>query len=482
MVINMRLEKATPESQGIPSSAILNFLNKVNEQGFEVHSFMLLKNGKNIADCWWKPYAAQYRHQLFSLSKSFTSMAIGLAIEEGLLTTGTLIADIFTDEMKELGEKVDEKMRKMTVKNLLTMGTGMTYENWVWDDDKSNNILGFLSSHVKNEPGSAFFYNTLATYMCSAIITRLTGQKLVDYLTPRLFEPLGIDPVWEEDKLGISFGGFGLNIKTEDIAVFGQMLLQKGKFNGRQLVPESWVEEATSKQINNGDEADSDWAQGYGYQFWRCVPEGVYRGDGMYGQYCIVIPDQNSVIAVTSNVDMGKFMKLIWSDLLPCLGGGAALPQSDDYRKLVEFGTRQTHLHVNENAEPYPAFRAAYKLSSDTKAPDDIKINRIDFNFENGECLLALYADESHQPLYVVHFIQKQWVETTKPYWDFGPYYRAVCYGEWNHEEFAASIWHYETPVNTKFRFMFSEERKSLTFHLKAQEAEEELSLKFVKI
>lgn len=476
----MRIEKATPESQGIPSSAILNFLNKVNEQGFEVHSFMLLKNGKNIADCWWKPYAAQYRHQLFSLSKSFTSIAIGLAIEEGLLTTDTLIADIFTDEMKELNEKVDEKIKKMTVKNLLTMGTGMTYEDWVWDDENSNNILSFLSSHVKNEPGSAFFYNTLATYMCSAIITRLTGQKLVDYLLPRLFEPLGIDPIWEEDKLGISFGGFGLNIKTEDIAVFGQMLLQKGKFGGRQLVPESWVEEATSKQINNGEEANNDWNQGYGYQFWRCVPEGVYRGDGMYGQYCIVMPKQNCVIAVTSNVDMDKFMKLIWSDLFPGLGGEAAMPESVDYNKLVEFGTKQTHLKVNENAESYPTFRMSYKLSSDTKAPDDIKLNRIDTDFENGECLIALFDDESQPPLYVLRFIQKQWLETVKPFWLSGSFYRAVCYGEWSNEEFAANIWHYETPVKTTFKFTFSEERKSLTLNFQVQD--NELSLKYYRI
>lgn len=473
----MRIEKATPESQGISSSAILNFLNKVNEQGFEVHSFMLLKNGKNVADCWWKPYGAEYRHQLFSLSKSFTSIAIGLAIEEGYLTTETLIADIFTDEMKELGEKVDEKIKRMTVKNLLTMGTGMTYENWDWEGEKPNNILGFLSSHVKNEPGSAFFYNTLATYMCSAIITRLTGQKLVDYLMPRLFEPLGIDPVWDEDNLGISFGGFGLNIKTEDIAVFGQMLLQKGKFGGKQLVPESWVEEATSKQINNGDEADNDWSQGYGYQFWRCIPDGVYRGDGMYGQYCIVMPKQNSVIAVTSNVDMGKFMKLIWSDLLPELDGVEALPENADYNKLVEFGTRQTHLKVNENAENYPTFRAAYKFSSEVS--NELKLKKISFDFENGECLVAFYGDEIHQPVYVIRFKQNQWLETAKPFWEQGSYYRAVCYGEWKQEEFETNIWHYETPVNTKLRFTFSDERKCLTMHFKS---EQERELVFDKI
>jgi CubicO group peptidase (beta-lactamase class C family) len=474
----MRLEKATPESQGVSSGTILEFLNKVNEQGLELHSFMLLKNGKNIGDCWWKPYSPQYRHQMFSLSKSFTSMAIGLAVEEGLLTTDTRIVDIFTAEMEELGEKVDEKIKKMTVRNLLTMGTGMTYENWNWADENFNHILGFLSSHVKNEPGSAFFYNTMATYMCSAIITRLTGQKLVDYLMPRLFEPLGIDPVWDEDNLGISFGGFGLNIKTEDIAVFGQMLLQKGNFNGRQLVPAAWIEEATSKQINNGDEADNDWAQGYGYQFWRCVPEGVYRGDGMYGQYCIVMPEYNCVIAVTSNADMGKFMKLIWSSLLPALGGEAPLPESDDHNKLVEFGACQTHLKVNENADPYPVFRAAYQLSSDVAVEKEYNIKKIRFDFENGECLLALYNGENPQPLYVIRFIEKKWVETAKPFWEAESFYRAVCYGEWKQEEFTACIWHYETPLNTKLTFSFSEERKRLVLQFTA---DKEITLNYVK-
>ncbi|MDF2887418.1 MAG: serine hydrolase [Lacrimispora sp.] len=475
----MRLEKATPESQGVHSQTILDFLNKVNEKGFELHSFMLLKNGKKIADCWWKPYASQYRHQLFSLSKSFTSMAIGLAVEEGLLTTDTRIADIFKAEMEELGEKVDEKMKKMTVRNLLTMGTGMTYENWNWDEDNSNHILGFLSAHVKNEPGSAFFYNTMATYMCSAIITRLTGQKLVDYLMPRLFEPLGIDPVWNEDNLGISFGGFGLNIKTEDIAVFGQMLLQKGNFNGQQLVPAAWIEEATSKQINNGDEADNDWAQGYGYQFWRCVPEGVYRGDGMFGQYCIVIPEHNCVVAVTSNVDMGNFMKLIWGELLPALGGEAALPESDDYNKLIEFGVGQTHLKVSENADPYPVFRATYQLSSDVAVEKEYNIKKIRFDFENGECLLALYNGENPQPLYVIRFMEKKWVETVKPFWEAESFYRAVCYGEWKQEEFKACIWHYETPLNTKLTFTFAEERKNLVLKVMT---EKEITLNYVKL
>ena len=159
----MKLQRSAPEKQGVKSQAIIDFLDKIKEENHELHSFMLLKNGRVISECWWEPYAPHLKHQLFSLSKSFTSSAIGMAVEEGLLTTGTHVVDIFKEEVAELGGHIDEKMKRMTVKHLLVMGTGTEYENWrFWDSDK-NNIKNFLSSHIKNEPGSAFFYHSLAT-------------------------------------------------------------------------------------------------------------------------------------------------------------------------------------------------------------------------------------------------------------------------------------------------------------------------------
>jgi hypothetical protein len=191
------------------------------------------------------------------------------------------------------------------------------------------------------------------------------------------------------------------------------------------------------------------------------------------------MPEYNCVIAVTSNADMGKFMKLIWSDLLPAIKGEAALPQCDDYHKLAEFVACQSHMKVNENTESYPVFRASYKLSSDTGSEKDFKIKKIGFNFENGECLLALYNKENSQPIYVVRFTEKKWVENTKPYWEEESFFRAVCYGEWNHEEFSACIWHYETPLNTKLKFSFSEDRKRMVLQLTSQQ---EMTLNYVKI
>src|SRR5262249_52061281 len=160
----------------------------------------------------------------------------------------------------------------------------------------------FLAQPVPFKPGTHFLYNTSATYMLSAAVQKATGQTLLDYLKPRLFEPLGIEkPTWEASPQGISAGGYGLSVRTEDIAKFGQLYLQKGKWQGRQRVPGGWVGAAAARQTPNGSNPRSDWDQGYGYQFWRCR-HGAYRGDGAFGQYCVVPPDQDAVIAITAGV------------------------------------------------------------------------------------------------------------------------------------------------------------------------------------
>jgi hypothetical protein len=190
---------------------------------------------------------------------------------------------------------------------------------------------------VAHKPGTFFVYNTPATYMQSAIVQKVTGMALLDYLRPRLFEPLGITPpAWDANPEGVSLGGFGLHLKTEDIARFGQLYLQKGRWNGAQILPEAWVEEATSRRMSNGSNPDSDWDQGYGYQFWRCRHD-VYRGDGAFGQYCIVMPDQDAVVAITSGVgDMQAVLNLVWEHLLGGMEASALPADSDAARRLKE--------------------------------------------------------------------------------------------------------------------------------------------------
>jgi hypothetical protein len=189
---------------------------------------------------------------------------------------------------------------------------------------------------VQFKPGTHFLYNTSATYMLSAAVQKATGQTTLDYLKPRLFEPLGIaKPTWEVSPQGISTGGYGLSARTEDIAKFGQLYLQKGKWNGKQLVPEAWVEAATARQTSNGSNPKSDWDQGYGYQFWRCR-HGAYRGDGAFGQYCIVLPEQDAVIAITAGVrDMQAVLNLVWDKLLPAMKPAPLAADADGAKKLA---------------------------------------------------------------------------------------------------------------------------------------------------
>src|SRR5207237_1000798 len=191
-------------------------------------------------------------------------------------------------------------LKAMRIRDLLRMNTGHQTEPPRKPGEPWTRT--FLSQPVPFKPGTHFLYNTSATYMLSAAVQKATGQTVLDYLKPRLFDPLGIeDPAWETSPQGISTGGFGLSVRTEDIANFGQLYLRKGKWHGKQLVPEAWVDAATAPQTSNGSNPKSDWDQGYGYQFWRCR-HGAYRGDGAFGQFCIVLPEQDAVLAITSGL------------------------------------------------------------------------------------------------------------------------------------------------------------------------------------
>ncbi len=317
------LPLATPESQGISSKAISNFIEAANKSKNEFHSFVLIRHGKQIASGWWSPYARELKHTLYSTSKSFTSTAIGFAVQEKLLTVNDPVLSFFP-EFKP--DTISPNLGNMKVKDLLTMATGQypepiqiiaTSDNWVKD---------FLKVAVPNEPGLKFNYNSMATYMLSAIIQKITGTKLLDYLKPRLFDPLGITEAdWETNPAGINTGGWGLRLNTESMARFGQFYLDKGKWKGVQILNPSWIEEATTAQIHqwpewvspNTNQAESDWMQGYGYQFWRCR-NNAYRADGAFGQYIVVLPEKNAVIAITCETsDMQDEINLVWNHLLP---------------------------------------------------------------------------------------------------------------------------------------------------------------------
>jgi CubicO group peptidase (beta-lactamase class C family) len=325
------LPRSAPEAQGVSSAGVLEFVRAADKDIDSLHSFMLVRHGQVVAEGWWTPYAAETPHMLFSLSKSFTSTAVGMAAAEGKLSVDDPVLKFFPDDAPD---KPSDNLKAMRLSDLLRMNTGQQTEPPRTPDEPWTKT--FLKHQVPFKPGTHFLYNTSATYMLSASVQKATGENLLDYLKPRLFEPLGIaKPTWEQSPQGIATGGYGLSIRTEDIAKFGQLYLQKGKWNGKQLVPEAWIEAATARQTSNGSNPKSDWDQGYGYQFWRCR-HGGYRGDGAFGQYCIVLPEQDAVIAITSGLgNMQAVLDLVWDKLLPAMKNGALPPDASAAKQLA---------------------------------------------------------------------------------------------------------------------------------------------------
>jgi CubicO group peptidase (beta-lactamase class C family) len=311
------LPRSTPESQGVSSQAILSFLQAANTNVNTMHSVMIVRHGEVIAEAWWKPEAADKPHILNSVSKSFTSTAVGLAIHEGKLNLDDRVLKFFP---KDAPADPSENLKAMTVRDLLTMTCGHDTEPKT--EGAGPSVKQFLAHPVPHKPGTHFQYNTMGAYTLSAIITKVTGQTTLEYLTPRLFKPLGIEtPRWDQSPEGNSLGGYGLYLCTEDIAKFGQLYLQKGKWDGKQIVPSEWVEQATRKQVPNDEEGHAkmgdDWKQGYGFQFWRCQ-HNAFRGDGAGGQFCVVLPEQDAVVAITADhANMQMELNDIWNYLLP---------------------------------------------------------------------------------------------------------------------------------------------------------------------
>lgn len=339
------LPRSTPERQGLASAAVLGFVQAADSAIDAMHSVMIVRHGHVVAEGWWTPYDARTPHVLYSLSKSFTSTAVGLAIADGKLSLDDPVLTFFPDDAPAAPSA---NLRAMRVRDLLRMNTGQITEAPLGITDDSTLraqtwVHRFLAHPVPYKPGTHFLYNSPATYMLSAIVQKTTGQTVLDYLGPRLFAPLGIDhPTWVASPEGISAGAYGLNLRTEDVAKLGLLYLQRGTWNGRQLLPAAWVDEATARQTSNGSSPTSDWDQGYGYQFWRS--RHGYRGDGAFGQYMLVLPQYDAVVVITSGVrDMQAVMNLVWDRLLPAM---RTEPLADDAAAQRALQTRLATLTV----------------------------------------------------------------------------------------------------------------------------------------
>lgn len=407
---------SNPEAVGVSSQGIIDFLDATSKSKTEFHSFMMLRHGKLIAKGWWNPYAPELKHTMYSCSKSFTATAIGFAVSEKRLSVNDKVISFFP---KDLPDSVSEFLSELTVKDVLSMSDGQEPDPTLAVASRDSNwVKSFLALPIVHKPGTTFLYNSLGTYMLSAIVQKVTGQKVVDYLKPRLFDPLGIKGMdWEVDPKGINVGGWGLRIKTEDMAKFAQLFLQKGKWKGKQILPAAWVEEAsTVKIIQHPDYAQSkrdssDWEQGYCYQMWRCR-HNAFRGDGAFGQFIIVMPDQDAAIVLTAETpDMQEEINLVWQYLLPAINT-EKLPANPV--AVAELKQKLASL-----ALPLPAKTAYAPAAGNWKETfvmeqNEKNIKSLALNFHNNKCEATFQTGKGN---YTAVFGNGKWEngETTMP-------------------------------------------------------------------
>jgi CubicO group peptidase (beta-lactamase class C family) len=448
------LPRSTPEAQGVSSSAILAFVQAADREVAALHSLVIVRHGHVIAEGWWAPYTAREPHMLFSLSKSFTSTAVGFAAAEGLLSVDDLVLGFFPDEAPA---DPSAHLRAMRVRDLLTMTTGHHDEDLAKFPfgGEENLVQRFLALPVAHKPGTLFVYNTPASYMLSAIVQKVTGQTVLDYLRPRLFEPLGIsDPAWDASAQGVTMGGFGLSVRTEDIARFGLLYLQKGRWQGRQLLPAAWVDEATARQVSNGSSPSSDWEQGYGYQFWRSR-HGFYRGDGAHGQFCLVLPQHDTVIAITAGTrDMGAVMNLAWDRLVPALRPGTLPPDPAGHAALT---ARLSSLALPAQAATATAPRVAalagrqFVFGTDARALQALAIDRLD---PAGVATLTFRIDGTDHQLSAS---PGTWQSSTMPAPENGKPEPVAASGAWTAPDtYTLQVVRSRTPFVMTFRLRFA--------------------------
>lgn len=394
-----KLPRSTPESVGVSSAGIIDFLNAVDTGSVELHSFIFIRHGKVIAEGWWSPYGPDNKHLLFSASKTFTATAIGLAVSENRLKVTDKVVSFFPNS---LPDTISEYMKDLTVQNLLTMSVGQDPEPRMMGNN-GDWMTTFLESAPVHKPGAQFKYNNAATFMLSAVVQQVSGQTVFDYLQPRIFKPLAIRGIdWDLSPQGINLGMIGLRLRTEDLAKFGLLLMQNGVWNGKQLLPKEWIKEATSLKIptsipGNPDLKNlSDWSQGYCYQMWRGRNNTV-RLDGMGGQYVMLIPDKDAVVILTANAsNTQRELDLVHNYLIPAIKSDK--PLADEPVLYKELQKKQAALGLKPvSAAGLTKSEIESKVSGKefAFAKNSNNIQSVYLTFNGNECSFALKMDDN---------------------------------------------------------------------------------------
>lgn len=460
----MKLKRTSLEIANIKKEGVEAFFDAVEKRGIELHDFMLLRGPYVCYEAQWTPYRKEDLHMLYSLSKAFTAIGIGFAVQEGLLKTEDNVYSFFQDELETEGVPIGEKAKRIKIEHLLTMTTGQTEEPPILNYEFEGNWAAqFLKIEPEHEPGTAFFYDTTATYMLSALLTKVTGEKLVDYLKPRFLEPLHIESyAWDTSPQGNSLGGIGFNVTIETIAKLGVFLLQEGKWQGKQLLDASWMKRMTSNLIRSvgGDVYDDgdNWGYGYGYQIWQCIPDGVYRGDGAYGQFAIVAPRENVVIATfTGTEDMGGLMDEMWKHLLP-----ACLPVENEMLREADSEKRTFAVPFPKGTDEMPEdFGGTYELVENEEGIQKIQMDLDEKNVLSITCFLK---DER---VCCLKYGYQNWQENRIPGVRYASYYTCgdICTAQtagawgWDDDHLNLKLCYLNGPLCVHTQMRFSEGR-----------------------
>jgi len=402
-----RLPRSTPEGQGIASAAIIGWLDAIRASNQEFHSIMVSRNGYVVAEGWWYPYAPELKHDLYSGSKSFTGTAIGLAADEKRLSIEDTVVSFFPNDRPA---EISANLATLKVKHLLSMSVGMekdailtiekTPPGQTWEKT-------FLSLPIVYEPGSRFLYNSASSYMLSSIVKQTTGKSAHEWLRPRIYEPLGITgATWTENGEGVNMGASHLRITTEDFAKLGQLYLQEGRWENKQLLSKDWVAMATKKEIETGKN-DSSWGYGYGYQFWR-NPTGGFRGDGAYGQYSMVFPDKQMVVAILSeSADKAATMQTVWDHLYPHVKENNPLPADRSmHHSLLQQLKSLSYLPPQGNHSS--ALSATLSGKNFLLEPNPFQAKAVSFRFNRNATIFTLM--EEGKPDIVITCGMNKWI------------------------------------------------------------------------
>lgn len=393
------LARTNPAEANIDPRIVLNFIDSVFAHDLDLHSFMLYRHGHVVAEGWSWPYASHRPHIMHSLTKSVTACGVGVAVDEGRFALSDRVVSFFSGEVSE---PLDAKLSTMTVRDLLTMQSGhaISVSGSVFRPIKTSWVTEFFKIPVVHKPGTHFIYSSAVSFMLSAIVSQTTGQSVRDYLQSRLFEPMGIQGItWGASPNGVSSGGNGLTWKTQDSLKLGVLHLQRGRWRGEQLLSSGWVDEATKLQVPGHN---------YGYQWWVNESAPAYMAIGAFGQYTIVFPEHDAVLAITAGVPNDAGLDRIIFEHFPVAFRDASFVPSA--REVTALTRRTEHLRLVPQAR---ATRSQTARRIDGKAfqidANDDNVTRVQLDFGDRE---AVFRQWDHRGEHAVRVGLSDWIES----------------------------------------------------------------------